>query len=120
MKKSNNIETQKFIDDIAVLDSTKYQILQKLRELVFENDPNVKERIMYGGILFSLNTDFSGVFVYKNHISFEFSNGYRYKDPDNLLEGKGKYRRHLKFRSMDDVETKKIVFFVKQAVAAEN
>ena len=46
MKKSNDIETQKFIDNIKILDSTKYQILSKLREVVFNNYPKVRERIM--------------------------------------------------------------------------
>ena len=120
MKKSNDIETQKFIDNIKILDSTKYQILSKLREVVFNNYPKVRERIMYGGIMFSLNEDFGGVFVYENHISFEFSNGYRFSDTENLLEGKGKYRRHLKLKSLDDIKTKKVDYFVKQIQEIEN
>ncbi|MCD4665243.1 MAG: DUF1801 domain-containing protein [Bacteroidales bacterium] len=120
IKKSNDIETQKFIENIKVLDYTKYQILKKLREIVFDNFPKVKERIMYGGIMFFLNEDFGGVFVYENHISFEFSYGYKFDDSKNLLEGKGKYRRHLKLRSLDDIETKKVDFFVKQIKEIEN
>ncbi len=120
MKKSNDIETQKFIDNIKILDSTKYQILNKLRELVFNNYPKVKERIMYGGIMFSLKEDFGGVFVYENHISFEFSDGYRFNDTENLLEGKGKYRRHLKLKSLDYIKTKKVDYFVKQIQEIEN
>ena len=115
MKRSNDFKVQQFIDGIAVLDSTKYQILNKLREIVFDNYPNVNERMMYGGILFSDTDDFGGVFVYENHVSFEFSNGYLFDDPEKLLEGKGKYRRHLKFRALDDIETKKVGFFVKQS-----
>ena len=64
MKKSNDIKTQKFIDNIKDLNSTKYQILKKLREIVFDNFPKVKERMMYGGIMFSHNEDFGGLFVY--------------------------------------------------------
>lgn len=120
MKKSLDIATQKFIDSIEVLDSTKYQILQKLREIVFENYPNSKERMMYGGILFSLDDDYGGVFVYKNHVSFEFSNGYTFDDPKKVLEGGGKYRRHVKFKSIDDVETKQVDFFVKQIIKIED
>lgn len=114
MKKSNDTETQNFIDNIKVLDNTKYQILKKLREIIFDNYPEVKERIMYGGIMFSFKEDFAGLFVYKNHISFEFSYGYKFNDSENLLEGKGKYRRHLKLKSLDDIQIKKAVFFVKQ------
>jgi len=115
MKKSEDPKTQQFIDSIAVLDSTKYQMLNKLRDIVFDNYPDIKERMMYGGILFSDTHDFGGVFVYAKHISFEFSNGYLFDDPEKLLEGKGKYRRHLKFRSLDDIETKKAAYFIKQS-----
>ena len=37
-------------------------------------------------------------------------------DPNGLLEGKGKYRRHLKFKTLDDIQAKSLVYFVKQAV----
>ena len=120
MKKSNDIETQKFIDNIEILDSIKYQILNKLREVVFDKYPKVRERIMYGGIMFSLKEDFGGVFVYEKHISFEFSDGYRFNDTENILEGKGKYRRHLKLKSLDDIETKKVDYFVRQIKEIEN
>ena len=115
MKRSIDLKTQQFIDNIKVVDSTKYQILTILRDMVFAKYPTVKEKIMYGGILFSLTEEFSGVFVYQNHISIEFSKGFKFNDPTNLLEGKGKYRRHLKIRSLDDIETKKVDFFVKQS-----
>ena len=117
MKKSASLEVQNFIDTLGVVDAAKYQILAALRKIVFENYPKAKEKMMYGGIIFSLTDDFGGVFVYKNHVSFEFSNGYKFKDPEKLLEGKGKYRRHLKIRSMDNREMGSIDFFVKQAQA---
>ena len=119
MKKSKDLRAQQFIDSIPVLDSTKYEILNTLRKIVFNNFPDVKERMMYGGILFSDTHDFGGVFVYAKHISFEFSNGYLFDDPEKILEGKGKYRRHLKFRSLDDIETKKATYFIKQSKRIE-
>jgi hypothetical protein len=114
MNNSNDKETQKFIETIKVLDHTKYQILKKLREIVFDNYPKTEERIMYGGILFSHTEDFGGLFVYQNHVSFEFGSGYKFMDTENLLEGKGKYRRHLKIRSLDDIDTKMVDFFMNQ------
>jgi hypothetical protein len=38
------------------------------------------------------------------------------KDPYNRLEGKGKYRRHLKIIKREDVLSKETAVFVKQAV----
>lgn len=117
MRKSNDLKTQDFIDNIKVIDHEKYQILIKLRKIVFDHYPEVIEKIMYGGIIFSLKEDFGGVFVYQNHVSFEFSHGYKFEDSGNLLEGEGKYRRHLKLKSIEDIETKKVGSFVKQAMS---
>ncbi len=114
MQKSNEERVQKFLDDIQEIDALKYDILQKCREIVFSIYPNVSERILYGGIMFSLKEDFGGIFVSKNHISFEFSQGYLMNDPKNNLEGSGKYRRHLKLKKLDDISDKQVEFFVKQ------
>ncbi len=117
MKNSKNERVQKFLDEITVIDSEKFDILNSMREIVFKTYPETDERIMYGGIMFSLNNeDFGGLFVRKNHISFEFSKGFLMKDPNQFLEGSGKFRRHLKIRSKDDIRNKDVGSFVKQAV----
>lgn len=116
MMKSKDERTQELLDKISAQDLTKYQILMGLREIVFEIFPNVKERMMYGGIMLSLDNDFGGLFVYKSHVSFEFSNGYRFRDSEKFLEGNGKFRRHLKLRSLDDIKNKNVSFFVKQVI----
>ena len=116
MKKSKNKEVQKFLGDIESIDAKKFRILEELRDIVFTQYPEVNERMMYGGIMFSLENDFGGLFVRKNHISFEFGFGAFMNDPKKLLEGTGKFRRHLKIASLADIEDKKVDFFVKQAV----
>ena len=117
MKKSNNEGVQSFLEEFMMVDSEKFEILHNLREIVFANFPKVNERIMYGGIMFSFDTeDFGGLFVRKSHISFEFSKGFIMKDPNKLLEGSGKFRRHLKIKSKEEVRNKDVDFFVKQAV----
>lgn len=107
---------QKFLDDTLAHNQEYYTILQKLRDIVFSVYPDTTERMMYGGIMFSQKEDFGGIFVSKKHISFEFGNGYSMQDPDKVLEGTGKFRRHLKITFLNDIENKNVVFFVKQAV----
>ena len=114
MENSKDKKVQNFLNDIKMLNDDKYSILQKLREMVIQQFPEVGERMMYGGIMFSLEGDFGGVFGYKKHISFEFGNGATMKDPKGLLEGSGKLRRHLKFSSLSDITDKDVVFFLKQ------
>ena len=119
MRKSDNNQVQEFIDDIEMFDIDKFETLMKLRDIVFSCNPKIRERVMYGGILFSLKDDFGGLFVRKNHVSFEFAFGVKMTDPDAVLEGIGKYRRHLKLRSFKDIETKNVTSFVEQALTVE-
>ena len=116
MKKSKNEQVQKFLDEIQMSNEEHFNILQELRKIVFKNCKKTDERMMYGGIMFSLEKDFGGIFASKNHVSFEFINGFEMRDPKKLLEGTGKFRRHLKIKSLSDIDDKKVDFFVKQIV----
>ncbi len=116
MGTSKNEQVQNFLDDILVNDPDKSDIIEKLRECVFLANSNINERIMYGGIMLSLEKDFGGIFAYKKHVSFEFSFGSHMDDPSNILEGDGEFRRHIKVHDITDVETKSVAFFVKQAL----
>lgn len=116
-KKSKNEGVQKLFDDIKLVDSQKLEILQELRKIVFENFPNIDEEIKYGGIVFLLdNYLFSGIFLRKAHISLEFVRGSEMDDPEKILEGKGKLRRHLKYRYLADIKRKNTNFFIKQSL----
>lgn len=116
LEKPKNEQVEKYLEEMMLINDEQFNVLRKLREIVFNVNPKTNERIMYGGIMFSLNDDFGGIFVRKNHISFEFGNGFTMNDPDKLLEGKGKFRRHLKIRSLSDIDDKKVEFFVKQSM----
>ncbi len=117
MKKSENEEVQKFLDEIQLIDAEKSDILIEIHEIIFSHFPKTDERIMYGGIVFFLNDEmFSGLFLNKKHITLEFSKGFLLEDPNRILEGKGKYRRHLKILTKEDILSKGVSFFVKQAV----
>ena len=117
MRKPKNESVQNFLDETLLIDSKKYNSLIEMRDIVFNIYPETNERIMYGGIMFSLNSeDFGGLFLRKNHISFEFAKGFIMKDPNGFLEGSGKFRRHIKIRTKEAIKNKKVAFFVKQAL----
>ena len=117
MIKSKNEKVQNFLDEILIIDAEKHNYLIEMRDIVFNIYPETNEKIMYGGIMFSLaSEDFGGLFVRKNHISFEFGKGFEMKDPNRFLEGIGKFRRHLKIRIKEDIKNKEVAFFVKQAL----
>ncbi|PID57351.1 hypothetical protein CSB45_07450 [candidate division KSB3 bacterium] len=114
MKASDPQKVQDLLSDIEVIDPEKYDILMKLRDLVFTHHPDTKENVKYGGIMFSLSDDFGGIFVRKKHVSFEFTAGNELNDPDKFLEGTGKYRRHLKLYSQEDIDSKKLAYYLQQ------
>lgn len=117
MKKVTNKEVQTFLDATRAMSPVKYDSITEIREIFLEFHPATEEKIMYGGITFFLNNElFGGIFISKNHISIEFSNGYQMNDPNKHLEGKGKYRRHLKIRTREDVQTKVVSYYIKQAI----
>lgn len=117
MKKVTNQEVQTFLDATQAMSSDQYESIIEIREIFHEFHPAAEEKIMYGGITFFFNNElFGGIFSNKNHISIEFSNGYQMNDPNQHLEGKGKFRRHLKIHQRGDVQTKEVSYYIKQAV----
>ena len=117
MKKSKKLDVKKFLEEIKMIDADKSEILIEIRQIIFDLFPKTDERIMYGGIVFFFNEEmFSGVFLNKKHVTVEFSKGFLMQDPHALLEGKGKYRRHLKLKSMEDIVNNDLAFFVQQAL----
>jgi hypothetical protein len=51
-------------------------------------------------------------------VSVEFAKGAYITDARGHLEGGGKHRRHLKLRSLEEIETKGLVRYLVQALAA--
>lgn len=110
-------KVQLFLEELSLTDPDKYEILSFLRKIVFGQGANISEKMMYGGIIFSFKgEDFGGVFAYKKHVSMEFSQGYKFDDPQKLLEGSGKFRRHLKFLAKEEVAEKNVRYFIEQAL----
>lgn len=75
----------------------------------------------YGGTVFLTDPDkqgsfVGGVFSYAAHVTVEFPKGAEFDDPDNVLEGKGKARRHVKLTAMSDIDGKGVDGFLKQAL----
>lgn len=103
-------------------ETTQAAIIDALEEMVADVAPELHGRSMYGGQMLEREagvaaTAVGGYFGYKAHVSFEFSHGARLSDPDGMLEGSGKSRRHLKLRSVADIGAKGCADFLAQAVA---
>jgi hypothetical protein len=114
---SSSSKVNCFLADIESTFPNNFEIVENIRALFFEENSTLIDDIKYGGLVFNVASKLvGGIYLYKEHISIEFSDGASFTDPSNLLEGKGKLRRHLKIQSFDDIEAKSARFFIKQAV----
>ncbi|WP_224824578.1 DUF1801 domain-containing protein [Cognatishimia sp. MH4019] len=96
------------------------EITDAVKEIVLQIDADTQILPKYGGEVFAPDPDtpkaiVGGVFAYKDHVSVEFSEGASFDDPHGHLEGGGKARRHVKLRSLEDVEAKTVRAFLEQA-----
>ena len=64
---------------------------------------------------FDLNGPLCFYMVAKEHVVFGFMRGAMLRDPGKLLEGTGKYLRHVKLRSTAEVRRTQVRLLVKQA-----
>ncbi|MFT5797195.1 MAG: hypothetical protein ACI84R_001252 [Candidatus Azotimanducaceae bacterium] len=92
-----------------------------IKEIVEQIAPDVRFVPKYGGEVIAHDPDsdkkfVGGIFTYKDHVSLEFSQGASFDDPDGVLEGKGKNRRHLKFTSVEEIDAKGTIGFLKLAL----
>ena len=113
------IELSNFIRGLLFIDEDKGEMVISIRNTVLGLFPEAKEEIKYGGLVFLIDKRlFCGIFVRKKHISIEFDKGIEMQDPENYLEGSGKYRRHLKIFKREDIEKKKVEYYIKQSFSS--
>ena len=102
-------------------DTEKQVITKMLDELIHKAAPKSETVSKYGGVLYTVKPDekegqFCGIFSYKNHVQLSFANGTKLKDPKGILQGDGKFRRHINFRSPDEIDSKVLLALLKQSI----
>gem|GEM_PF-6458110 len=81
-----DISVDDFLTTLKKDNPDQHETIEASRALVNKIFPKVQERIMYGGIMFSLENDFGGIYPYEKHSSFEFGTGSAMQDVPGLLE----------------------------------
>ena len=118
MNKSIDRDVEKFLEDIHLISEEFYGALIQVRQIFFEECNILTEAIKYGGIVFFKDRELiGGIFPYKKHLSYEFGNGAQLTDPDSILEGKRKFRRHIKLMSVKDIRKKNVRELVGESIA---
>jgi hypothetical protein len=81
------------------------KLLRALRSYLREAVPETKEAVNSWGVpTFVARHPFCFYLAGKNHVTFGFHYGTSLADPLNLLEGTGRNLRHVKLRTLDDLQ----------------
>ncbi len=96
------------------------KVVRGLRGYVKAAVPGTKITMNSWGIpTFEAKDPFCFYMVGKNHVTFGFHYGTSLDDPEKLLEGTGKNLRHVKLRSVEDLEKKGLKELVLVAAGRE-
>jgi|AntRauTorckE6833_2_1112554.scaffolds.fasta_scaffold10125_2 hypothetical protein len=95
---------QAFLRELKEHHKTHFAIVSALRILIQQVAPDAREEIKYGGLYYSTEKPFAGIFVYAHHVALGFTHGAQLADPEKLLVGTGKQRRHIKFATVSDID----------------
>ncbi len=109
---------ERLLEDIRLLDEDRFRLVQRLREIILGTDASIAEEVKYGGLLFSAGEPFCGVFSHAHHVSLEFGSGASLPDRQGVLEGGGRFRRHIKLASLEDIPGKHVREYVELAFRA--
>ena len=98
-------------------------IEMRLRDLIFEIVPDAREYVDMGNKLlgYASGTRMSdllfAIIVHKAHVNLQLADGAALPDPEGIVEGTGKRIRHVKCRSMEDVERPAVRRLLEEQVA---
>ena len=82
------------------------EIMNTLRTLIHQTVENVTEEFNWSRPIFKLDKDFAYLQSNKNHVNLGFYIGFqKLNDPKSLLEGTGKTMRHIKLRTVKDIDS---------------
>ncbi len=110
MKKSTEVTS--FINDAA---SDQRKFLLALRDLIEQTVPNAVETFKWSRPVYATEKNFCYLAVAKKYVTLGFTNFEKITDPHNLLEGTGKQMRHIKIKSMEELDTEMLATMIADA-----
>lgn len=107
-------------DDWAQAQSPEHRkVISKLRKLTANVAPGLVETSKWGNGCW-VKGELPILFLHaeKSHLQFGFFAGAKLSDPQNLLKGTGKFVRHIRIQSPNDVDEKALSTMIRKAVRA--
>ena len=92
-------------------------VIRALRTFVKRVAPQLQESVKWGnGCWIQGKAPVAYVYSAPDHVQFGFFGGSALKDPMGLLNGKGKFVRHIKVRKRSDIDEPAFGALLRQAV----
>jgi hypothetical protein len=90
-------------------------LMQKMRAWVHREQPQLKEAIKWGGIAWIGKSTVCYAHPLGDKVAFGFFRGTSLKDPQEVLEGEGKYVRSVMVRKWKDMRISEMAGLLQQA-----
>jgi len=96
------------------------KISNALRRLVQKTAPSLTESVKWGnGCWVGKKFPVAYLHAEADHLQFGFFGGAGLADPKKLLKGNGKFVRHIKVRTVEDIDAAAFSRLIRQAVKSE-
>ena len=109
-------EVSEYINNLP---EDKKEIVKVLREVILSVDPSLNESLKWKQPVYSKKGDICYIFPAGNHVNLGFYNGTELKDPKESLEGAGKTMRHIKIKSLEDIDKEYFWELVSDAISKD-
>jgi hypothetical protein len=98
------------------------QMLNRLRELVHESDPEIQEEWKWNSPVWSHNGAVCSASAFKKHVGMNFFQGASLEDTDGLFNSglESKKSRSINFSEGDEIDETAVKFLIHKAVALNN
>jgi len=114
-----------YLSFLAPFETRIIRLALATRELVFEEAPDSLELIYDAYNAVSTGYGFTGrpsecfihIAVYANWVNLGFHRGSELEDPEGLLQGTGRWIRHIRIAEAGDLEKPEVRRFIKAAAA---
>jgi hypothetical protein len=105
-----------FDDYLAGQTPRNQALIGALRDFVKRVEPGLSEAVKWGnGCWVGGSGPVAYVYSATEYVQFGFFRGSALKDPKGLLEGEGKYVRHIKVRGAADIDERAFAALLRQA-----
>lgn len=93
-----------------------HDVVNAIRQLMREVAPEIAEVISYGIPAYKGKRMLAVISPTKKDITFAFSRGVEFEEKYDLLQGVGKVSKHIKLKSVDDIDKEVLTYYIKQAI----